>query len=99
MYAVIIESAEVLSKNGVMTKEGTEFLAVRYLGDTDITVEYFLDQFPKWTKTWETLEEAQEYVHTFQSDTWWCKPNGKYTVVPIEPTYVKTINGYKEVIC
>ncbi len=101
MYALIVESKEVLGTRGIFTEEGTEFLVtIEEEGWVPGTsTEYHMgDTIRKDTKIFKSVQHAQHFAKSWGGHPWWCKPNGKYRVIKLEAVYEEPeVKYYEEV--
>ena len=97
-YALRVESREVLYADGdVNTFEGAEFwVCVEPEGWVEATSSPYHGQMAPDLLTFKTPEAAGRFAKRWDGHPWWCKPNGKFTVVPVRRKFVQCAAGYEE---
>ena len=103
MFVVIVESEEARSGvkgNPIVTREGSEFIAtIEADGWVEATSSNFHGKIPADAKTFGTYGEAEGFAKRWEGHPWWCRPNGNYKIVEVEPV-IETIHkiiGYDHI--
>ena len=97
-FGLIVQGSETRSSDGsIIGREGEWYLVC---DDHDGWVEadsmrYENGNIPTCVKKFKTPEIAQKFAKRWKGHPWWCKPNGVYKVISMEPKYETRTIGYK----
>lgn len=98
-FALVVESHEAKAVSGtVLTKDGELFWAcVEPEGWVEATSSRCTDKncVPGDAKIFKNEEAAGKFAARWKGHPWWCKPNGNFEVIRVEPVYRRVLDGYR----
>lgn len=103
LFAVIVESCEARSgyNDSIMTKAGDKFLVtVEPEGWVEATSSQWngslrnSNGFPHKPKMFDSREAAEKFAKRWKGHPWWCRPNGNFDIIEIEPVFKQVPDGY-----
>jgi hypothetical protein len=99
-YAVFVRSKEVHYHDGTIASHDDEsYLAVvepeGWVEASSRRMRPDAPTIPKDALTFDTTEKAEAFVKRWKGHPWWCQPNGKYEIVPVEPVFEQVQVGLR----
>ncbi len=53
------------------------------------------DEFPRGLKLFDSTDDAEAFARRWKGHPWWCVPNGKFEIVPVEPITEVVVTGWR----
>lgn len=104
-YAVIVTSLEARSGvnlQPVVTEAGRKFWVLNepdgWVEATSIQVDHPFHKdgsLPSDLKVFDTHEDAEAFARRWKGHPWWCRPNGEFEIVTVEPNTRQVVDGYR----